>query len=172
VAIAAEFSTLWKNLPQWSDARKIVPPNPPKFKSFPQIPGLHIPVAWETCCIQMSHAMNKCGLNIRYEDKKRVLTDTAGNEYMLDVKEMRGYLSKNYGSPDNVSRTDVNGKIIPRFALQASLADRHGIIAFGGRHIDLWDGRRIHGENYIESALWEAKSTISDGIFFWDVEDA
>ena len=56
--------------------------------------------------------------------------------------------------------------------MQASLDQRQGIIAFGGRHIDLWNGTRIHGEGYIQTALWEAKSAVRDGIFFWDVSAA
>lgn len=174
MAIPAEFHKLWANLPQWSDAKDVPGPNgsPATQKAFPQIPGLTIPIAWETCCIQMSHALNKSGLKVSYSNKQRVLRDTAGNEYMLDVAEMRGYLDQQYGKAESLSRVDVHGSVVPRIALQGALDERKGILAFGGRHIDLWNGSRIHGENYIEAALWEASSAISIGLFFWEVTSA
>jgi hypothetical protein len=91
---------------------------------------------------------------------------------MLDVGEMRGYLNETYEEAEKIRRVDSNGKVMPRIAIEGYLGGRKGIIAFGGRHIDLWSGGRIHGERYITAALWEAASAISDGIFFWDVSDS
>jgi hypothetical protein len=114
MGIPAQFTTLWANLPQWFEAKEVKVPTgeKPRFKAFPQIPGLNIPIAWETCCIQMSHALNKCGLNVNYSNKLRVLSDSAGREYMLDVAEMRGYLKK-HGPPDNIGRVDAKGRRHP-----------------------------------------------------------
>jgi hypothetical protein len=156
MAITADFDTLWANLPQYFEVRKII---------------TNIPEGWETCCIQMSHALNMAGLPINYGNKNRVL-QFHGREHMLDVTEMRGYLNTTYEDAETISRVDVNGKLIARIALQGYLDQRQGIIAFGGRHIDLWNGTQIHGKNYIQSALWEANSAIRDGIFFWDVSDS
>ena len=156
MANSADFDMLWANCPQYYTVRKII---------------TNIPAGWETCCIQMSHAMNMAGLPVNYSDKKRVLVFN-GREHMLDVKEMRGYLNTNYEDADVISRVDANGKLVPRIAIQSYLDQRQGIIAFGGRHIDLWNGTQIHGKNYIESALWEAPSAIREGIFFWDVSDS
>jgi hypothetical protein len=170
MAVPTQLTMLWANLPQWFEAKEVAAAagQEPTHKAFPQMPGLLIPKDWETCCIQMSHALNKAALPVNYSNKQRVLTDPVGNEYMLDVKEMRGYLKK-YGDPDIISRVDANGNPTPRWVVQAVLSDRKGIIAFGGRHIDLWNGSKIHGEGYILGALWEAKSALSDGIFFWEV---
>jgi len=44
---------------------------------------------------------------------------------------------------------------------------KRGILAFGNRHIDLWDGEKIHGINYRASALWEASSALSEGLFLF-----
>jgi len=154
MAIPADFDDLWANLPQWFTVRKII---------------TNIPAGWETCCIQMSHALNMSGLPVNYINKKRVHA-FEGREHILDVREMRGYLNDTYEDGEKISRVDANRKLIPRIALKGYLDERQGIIAFGGRHIDLWNGTRIHGESYIESALWEAHSAISEGIFFWDVE--
>ena len=90
-------------------------------------------------------------------------------EYLLDVKEMREYINSEYGNAQVIARRDWGGHTINRWVIQTVLMDRRGIIAFGGRHIDLWDGRKIHGEHYIQSALWEADSALTDGIFFWEV---
>lgn len=173
MAIKAQFSALWDKLPHWFQCKEIPPTPPatdPSFKAFPQIPGMRIPVDWETCCIQMSCALNQVGLRINYFDKNRVIVDPQGNEYLLDVGEMRGYLNSKYGQAETVARVDANNKLLPRWLLQQSvLAGRQGIIGFGNRHIDLWNGTKIHGEGYILSALWEAESALTRGISFWEV---
>src|SRR5262249_18506613 len=112
---------------------------------------------------------NASGLPIHYRDRRRIVIDQNGNEYMLDVTEMRSYLKDSYGPPENLARTDDAGGLIPRFLIQGMLWGRKGVIAFGGRHIDLWDGAQIHGQGYDLPAIWEAVSALRDGVFFWDV---
>jgi hypothetical protein len=153
MAIQADFDALWVNLPQYFEVRKII---------------TNIPEGWETCCIQMSHAFNQAGLTIDYDNKSRILR-FHGGEYLLDVKEMRDYIDATYEDAEVIPRTDVRGHMLDRWLIQTVLADRQGIIAFGNRHIDLWNGRKIHGERYIERALWEAASAVRLGLFFWEV---
>jgi hypothetical protein len=168
------FDLMWANLPQWFHAKPVPPkkPSDPPKKAFPQIPGVAIPKDWETCCIQMSQALNRAGHRVNYVKKERVLRDAAGTEYMLDVAEMRGYLTTAFFEPEKIARRDDKKGLIPRWAVQTQIVDRKGIIAFGGRHIDLWDGRKIHGEHYIAEALWEADSAVTDGLFFWEAKAA
>ena len=169
MTVPADFDELWSNLPQWFECAKINPPDPATFKAFPQISGMNIPVDWETCCIQMSHALNMVGQPINYFNKNRVLTDASGNEYILAVPEMRDYLNK-FGAADVIARIDANGGLMPRWLVQSGgLGDRKGIVAFGDRHIDLWNGTTIHGQGYIEAAIWEHATTLNKGLFFWDV---
>jgi hypothetical protein len=77
---------------------------------------------------------------------------------------MRDYLTRTYGPGDNYRLPAGN-----RFLIKAAIDNRRGIIVFGQRHIDLWNGKRIHGEGFIESAIWEAPSALTQGIFFWEV---
>lgn len=153
------------------------------------------PSDWETCCMQVSYAFNQStdpitpGIHSRYKDK--------GQNYILAVQEMRAYLDDRYkngegymaGAPDN--RTfDTNNKDKKisdaekkrRHAAQAEYAkyevvyksqiiDRRGLIAFGDRHIDIWDRTNIHRpQAYYLNELWEADSTRKIGIFFWEFE--
>jgi len=165
MALGVSFDDMWKYLPQWFDAEGIPPGEKhPKEKVFRQIPGMKIPAGWETCCVQMSYALARSGHKVSYSNKSRVLRDGFGNEYLLDVAEMRGYLN-GFQDAEKIERPAR----IPRWLVQAVLSGRKGILAFGGRHIDLWNGSRIHGESYIESALWEAASTIKNGLFFWEL---
>jgi hypothetical protein len=89
---------------------------------------------------------------------------------MLAVPEMRDYLNQQYGAAEVIARVDANGATLPRWLVQSGgLGDRQGIVAFGDRHIDLWNGSAIHGQKYIESALWEAASALANGLSFWIV---
>ena len=63
-----------------------------------------------------------------------------------------------------------NYKAPTRIAKIVQIVDRTGIIAFGDRHLDLWNKTNIHRPDYYNlSALWEDHTTIKKGIFFWEV---
>jgi hypothetical protein len=52
----------------------------------------------------------------------------------------------------------------------AQISGRHGILAFGHRHIDLWEGSRYHWQElYNDYYLWHCDSIALRGIFFWEV---
>jgi hypothetical protein len=159
MTIPADFNALWNVIPTTATIRSKVPciPNTDDYK--------------ETCCIQLSYALNMCRLPINYYNKGRVLTCN-GMEFMLAVKEMRDYLGSTYGDAEIIKRVDVNGNLIGRIAIKAYLDSRQGVIAFGQRHIDLWNGTEIHGKAVVTDGIWDAPSAISQGIFFWDVSPA
>ena len=122
----------------------------------------NIPEGWETCCIQMSYAMNKAGARIKNTGGNVGLTDKNGN-YIIRVSTMRDYLNAEYFEAENYQGG-------ARIAKIAQIVDRTGILAFGDRHIDLWNKTNIQRPaDYIPSALWEDKSTIEKGIFFWEI---
>lgn len=86
-----------------------------------------------------------------------------GKKYYGRVSTMRVYLDQEYGDAENY----VGGE---RIAKISQIIDRTGILAFGNRHIDLWNRTRIHRPaDYIPSAIWEDRSALDLGIFFWEV---
>lgn len=122
----------------------------------------NIPAGWETCCIQLCYAMNKAGARIKNTGGNVGLQDQNGN-YIIRVSTMRDYLNAEYGVAENYQGG-------ARIAKIAQIVDRTGILAFGDRHIDLWNKTNIQRPaDYLPSALWEDKSTIEIGIFFWEV---
>lgn len=123
-------------------------------------------VTWETCCIQMSYALNRAGARIKNTGKNVGFIEKGFN-YIINVPTMREYLNGEYGEAEKFERS---GEANSRIAIISQIVDRTGIIAFGDRHIDLWNKNNIHRPtNYIMSALWEAKSAMTKGIFFWEV---
>ena len=121
-----------------------------------------IPGDWETCCIQMSYALNKAGARIK-NTGGNVGLQQDGQNYIIRVPTMRDYLNGEYDEAENYQGGNRIAKI-------SQIVDRIGILAFGDRHIDLWNKTNIQRpSDYIMSALWEAKSTLEKGIFFWEI---
>lgn len=148
--VPVEWNMLMLHHPSYSDIRK-------KVKGIPQ--------DWETCCIQMSYALNKAGARIKNKGGVVGLQD-GGQNYIIRVSTMREYLNDEYGEAENY-------RAGTRIAKISQIVDRQGIIAFGDRHIDLWNRTNIHRpSDYILSALWEAKSALENGVYFWEVPSA
>ncbi|HRH40325.1 MAG TPA: T6SS effector amidase Tae4 family protein [Pyrinomonadaceae bacterium] len=125
-----------------------------------------IPEDWETYCIQMSYALNKAGARIKNTGKNVGFIEK-GDNYIINVPKMREYLNEEYGEAEKFERS---GAANSRIAIISQIVDRTGIIAFGDRHIDLWNKDNLQRpSDYIMSALWEAKSAMTKGIFFWEV---
>ncbi len=125
---------------------------------------------WETCAISVSYALNRSGAvieNYAYEDKGvatgkvRAKKDSDNKNYIYSVVDMKVYLNKRYGIAENHKGTKEQ--------MKTKIKGRQGIIAFGHRHIDLWDGEKWHYEDrYID--LWNHPSTKHLGIYFWVVK--
>lgn len=127
---------------------------------------LTYPLDWETCCIQMSYALNRAGAPIKNTGKNVGFIEKNYN-YMINVPTMREYLNREFGEAEKYERA---GAAMSRIAIISQIVDRTGIIAFGDRHIDLWNKNNIHRPgDYNMVALWEAKSAFTKGIFFWEV---
>jgi hypothetical protein len=125
-----------------------------------------IPEDWETCCIQMSYALNHAGARIKNTGKNIGMVQN-GDNYMINVPAMREYLDGEFPVAERFERA---GKAMSRIAIISQIVDRTGIIAFGDRHIDLWNKTDLQRpSDYIMSALWEAESAFTKGIFFWEV---
>ena len=142
-----DWGVLMLNHPHWWNVRK-------KVKN--------IPAGWETCCIQMSYALNKAGGRIRNVNGNVGLQD-GGDNFIIRVPTMRDYLNSEFEDAENYQGGEPIAQI-------AQIIDRTGIIAFGDRHIDLWNKTNIqYPADYIWAALWKARSTIEKGIFFWEI---
>ncbi len=151
-----DWGKLYTNHHSYDDIHKYVPGIPkddPKTKDVDE--------GWETCCIQMSHAVNLSGLLIP-GSTSGIGMNVKGMNYILAVPNMRDFLNSAFSQAENYSGN--------RTTMISQIVDRRGIIGFGDRHIDLWKKTNIHRPDYyILSALWEAKSTKRDGIYFWEV---
>jgi hypothetical protein len=124
----------------------------------------------ETCCVQLSYALNRSGAvieNYAYENPfyKRKVRAFKGNDnmfYIIEVSDMRYYLDNRYGNAEN-----YNGS---KQKMIENIKGRHGMLAFGYRHIDLWVGDNIHRPSeYLMDYLWTNDSLKKRGIFFWGV---
>jgi|SRR5690242_4847864 len=124
---------------------------------------------WETCTIQVSYALNRSGAvieNYAFEDKSlatgkvRAAKSNDDMSYIFAVPDMRVYLNNRYGLAENFKGSKQQ--------MIAGISGRQGIIAFGHRHIDLWEGDRFHWQaRYVD--LWGFESVKMRGIFFWEV---
>ena len=127
---------------------------------------VNYPNDWETCCIQMSYALNKSSAIIKNTGKNVGFIEDNLN-YIIDVPTMRDYLNGEFGEAENFERA---GEANSRIAIKSQIIDRTGIIAFGDRHIDLWNKTNIHRPAlYNMAALWDGKSTLTKGVFLWEV---
>ncbi|WAC10754.1 T6SS effector amidase Tae4 family protein [Dyadobacter pollutisoli] len=127
---------------------------------------------YETCCAQMSYAFNKAGPMIQNAGilpNDRVMKDNQGMEYLLSVPDMRLYFTRSYFPPE----------MYPGMGSARNLAQkiggRKGVIAFGGRHIDLWNGSNFqYGGTgiYYENVLWldTDNNNVPRVIYFWEIK--
>jgi len=133
--------------------------------------------AWvnETCAVQMSWALNHCGFaigvyayqsnevyggTVRAYQSPPQRPEDGGHTYIFAVPDMKVYLNNTYGDADNYSgsKDDMIGNI----------SGRQGILSFGHRHIDLWDGSDFLQNGLISPGVWHDRSVRMRGIFFWE----
>ena len=127
---------------------------------------------WEVCAVNVSYALNHSAAPIEKYDyadkglatgKVRAKTDDTGKNYIYSVYDMKVYLDNRFGKAEN-----YKGK---KAQMIAKITGRTGILAFGYRHIDLWEGNRWHNQDHYLD-LWEFDSVKQWGIFFWEVPKA
>jgi hypothetical protein len=136
-----------------------------------------------SCVMQVCEALNKSGVKIPAKEKFRADEKLAngkiyerytqeyppgsGNYFILAVDELEAYLRKYHGSPTvtvkSAGSTETNGG-----KLTKSIQGLQGIITFGKRHVELWDGDSYvqNKEAYVmaDGWLWQAAY-----IYFWEV---
>lgn len=94
--------------------------------------------------------------------KVRAFKGSDGMSYIFAVPDMKVYLNNTYGDAENYKGSKQK--------MTEGIKDRHGILAFGHRHIDLWVGDNIHRpSDYNMAYLWSNNSIQLRGIFFWEV---
>jgi hypothetical protein len=123
----------------------------------------------ETCAVQVSYALNHSGNAIHdyaypsqevATGKVRAYKAQDNLFYIFAVPDMKVYLNNEFGTAENYKGTKAD--------MMAKINGRHGLLAFGHRHIDLWQGSRFHWQDlYLD--LWGFDSVTLRGIFFWEV---
>ena len=153
--VSVNFSTLQDRHPTSREVKALVT-GIPKFVD-------------ETCCVQMSYALNNAGAPVEaYEfhnplaGRKVRAFKSGGRNYIFEVSDMRFYLDNRFGMSDNYQGS--------KQAIIGQLDGRTGILAMGHRHIDLWLGSDIHRpSHYRMNYLWTNESIKLRGVFFWEV---
>jgi len=147
------------------DTLRSAHPNSHEIKSKVSVPEF----IDETCTVQLSYALNHAGsaiTNYEFADaqlaegKVRAYQADDGMNYIYAVPDAKVYLNNRYGDAENYKGS--------KESMKEKITGRHGIIAFGHRHIDLWEGTRFHWQQlYLD--LWGFTSVKKRGIFFWEV---
>jgi hypothetical protein len=157
--VSVDYASLYANHPSYNDIRTLV-------DDIPSDLG-------ETCAIQLSYALNRAGQygliqNYDYPDpivatgRVRAFQSDDGYNYIYSVVDLRVYLNNTFGTADNYKGTKAS--------MTAGIAGRKGILAFGHRHVDLWDGNDVHRPSLYNMAyLWSCDSIQLRGVFFWEV---
>jgi hypothetical protein len=119
---------------------------------------------WETCCIRLSRALNYGGSPVQgFGNIANTFIGIPGAHvraqrgadkkwYIYSTYDLRAYLSVKFGQP----------KRFPGSATQADVKGMPGIIMFGWRHVDLWDGNSV-----ARLDLFAAGSVLTDGLYLW-----
>lgn len=148
------FNLLWVNYPTGTAA------------AVKSLIGGNVNATWitNTCAIRLSHALNAAGHSIpRGLPWMETVSGGDKSRYAFRVAELTRYLTMTFGDPEVVKKQDQ-----PASAAREAVAGRRGIVVFevsgwedATGHIDLWDGSRIRGQEYFESArrvlFWEMK---------------
>lgn len=117
---------------------------------------------WETCCIRISRTLNYTGVPVTgfagmanpYMTNGKVRAAQGGDNkwYIFSTFDLRVYLTVRFGHP----------KVFPGTATERTVAGVPGIIMFGWRHVDLWDG-----SNVCHLALFGHSSAVTNGVLIW-----
>ena len=125
---------------------------------------------YETCCAQISYALNETGLLIYNNGilpRDRVTYDAQGREYLFSVPELNKYLTNRYSPPELFAGMGSAA------SLSKEIGGKKGIILFGNRHADLWNGDNFQFGGtglYIENVLWRDDNNLPRIIYFWEVQ--
>jgi hypothetical protein len=123
---------------------------------------------WETCCIRLSRALNYSGAPVEgwasmanpYMDKGTNVRALQGEDkkwYIYSTYDLNVYLTNRYGKP----------KRFKGDADESTVAGVAGIIMFGWRHVDLWDGSKV-----ARLSLFGHESAKANGVLIWPTPSA
>lgn len=118
---------------------------------------------WETCCIRLSRALNYSGAPVERwagianpymgkDGKVRALKGGDEKWYIYSTYDLRVYLTARFGVP----------KRFKGDADETTVSGVAGVIMFGWRHVDLWDGSKI-----ARLALFGHESARINGVLIW-----
>jgi type VI secretion system (T6SS) effector Tae4 (amidase) len=118
---------------------------------------------WDTCCIRLSRVLNYSGVPVTgfaamdnpYMSKTSKVRASKGGDakwYIYSTYDLRVYLSTRYGQP----------KKFKGDADESTVSGVPGIIMFGFKHVDLWDGSKVcHLEFFGDPKVK------SEGVLIW-----
>jgi hypothetical protein len=160
--IFVEFDALKTHYPTY----KKLPPELQKFMDDLGPPNT-------SCCVQMSHALNKAGQLIPHQGYRRPNSPIASFYYILAVDELEQYLSWRYGKGEEIK----HGKKTMA-QMKAYLDGKQGILLFrdggAGYHTELWDGDHILQDGNMVSGggarMNEDNIFSKPRVLFWEVE--
>ena len=169
--IPASISTLSSQYPRRDQK------DPSKYnyvdKAMKGIPGT-------PCCVQMSHALNMCGIPVPqrsyWRPNQRVQVNGRDCSYLLATDELEVFLQTFCGEPETINR-DLN-KTRSEDEIKAYIKDRPGLLIFRYcnfrvsplkgefEHTELWDGTRILQRDMNEKFLFRRPR-----VLMWDTND-
>ena len=116
---------------------------------------------WETCCIRLSRALNYTGYPVQAFgnidvpiNNWKVRAQAGGDKkwYIYGTADIKAYLNVKFGQPT----------VYPGSYTETDLKGKPGIIMFGWRHVDLWDGTAV-----ARLSLFNSAHTLKDGLYLW-----
>jgi len=133
------------------------------------------------CCVQMSHALNMCGIPVpqrsyRRNPNPRLPLNGRDCSYLLATDELEDFLQTFYGAPETINR-DLN-QVRDAAQVKAYIKNRPGLLIFRYsalrvpapkgqfEHTELWDGTQILQRDMAEDFLFSRPR-----ILMWDTND-
>jgi Type VI secretion system (T6SS), amidase effector protein 4 len=120
---------------------------------------------YETCCIRVSRALNYSGLPVKNfasmsskglaTGKVRAMTGADSKWYIYSTYDLKVYLTRTYSPP----------KFFKGDSTAEDVSNEAGIVMFGWRHVDLWDG-----QNTSRLSMFGRDETKKDGLWIWPVK--
>lgn len=123
------------------------------------------------CCVQVSHALNKAGLQIPHQGYRRANSPIGHYYYILAVDELEQYLTWRYGGGE-----EIKHKKKTMAQMKEYLNGKQGILLFrdggAGYHTELWDNDHILQDgNAISSGgarMNESNIFSKPRVLFWE----
>jgi hypothetical protein len=133
------------------------------------------------CCVQMSHALNMCGIPVpqgsyRRNPNPKLTIDGRHCSYLLATDELEDFLQTYCGEPETINRDLNHTRSVEE--IKGYIKNRPGLLIFRYsnprlpapqgqfEHTELWDGTRILQRDMNEQFLFARPR-----VLMWDTND-